>query len=199
METNRIWQAVTDGRRSLADLLETLDETQWDEPSLCTGWRVRDVAAHVTMAARVRPIPATIGLVRARGNFNRYIADHARARRGTPTDLLVEELRAVAESRAHPPGTRPLDPLVDILVHTQDITVPLDIERDMPADAAAAAADRVWTMGFPFHARRRLRDTRLVATNAPWQAGSGDHVVEAPIERLLLLLTGRPLHAASSQ
>jgi uncharacterized protein (TIGR03083 family) len=37
---------------ALADLLDSATEAQWDTPSLCAGWRVREVTAHMTMAAR---------------------------------------------------------------------------------------------------------------------------------------------------
>jgi hypothetical protein len=52
------------------------------------------------------------------------------------------------------------------------------------------AAERVWTMSFPFFARRRWCGRRLQATNADWERGDGD-VIDAPIETLLLVLTGR--------
>ena len=47
--------------------------------------------------------------------------------------------------------------LFDILVHGQDIAIPLGLHRDMPVDAARAGASRVWTMGWPFWAHRKLR------------------------------------------
>jgi len=192
VDTEQVWTAIEEQRRDLADLLEALDDDAWDRPSLCEGWRVRDVAAHVTLAARARPLQALVGLVKAGGRFNRFVRDDAVTRAGSRTpDQLVAEIREAAGVRHHPAGTKVVDPLVDVLVHGQDIAVPLGIDRPMPPDAAAAAADRVWSMGFPFRARKRLSGRRLVATNAEWSAGDGDATVEAPIERLLLLLTGR--------
>src|SRR5687767_3104812 len=63
-------------------------------------------------------------------------------------------------SATYPPGTKPIDPLVDVLVHGQGIAVPLRIDRPMPAAAAVAAAERVWVMSCPFFARRRFRGVR---------------------------------------
>lgn len=83
-----------------------------------------------------------------------------------------------------------MEPLIDLLVHGQDICVPLGCHRSMPTDAATAAAERVWAMGFPFHARRRWVGRRLVATDAPFAVGEGREVA-APIADLLLALTGR--------
>ena len=98
----------------------------------------------------------------------------------------------MAGVRHHPPGTKPEDPLADILVHTQDIAVPLGIEHPMPTDAAVAAADRIWSMSFPFHARRRAQGLRLRATDAPWERAAGDDEVTGPLASVLLALTGRP-------
>ncbi len=56
---------------------------------------------------------------------------------------------------------------MDVLVHGQDIAVPLGIERPMPTDAAVAGFERVWKMGWPFHARRRLRGIHLAVTDGP--------------------------------
>jgi uncharacterized protein (TIGR03083 family) len=103
---------------------------------------------------------------------------------------VVADLRSGAASRRHPPGTSYLDPFADVLVHGQDIARPLGIRREMPLDAAVVAATRYWTMGFPFHARRRLAGLRITATDADWTVGDGP-TVAGPIGSLLLLLTGR--------
>jgi uncharacterized protein (TIGR03083 family) len=122
------------------------------------------------------------------------IRDTARRHAAVPTDRLIAELRAMLGSRRRAPGVSHLEPMLDVLVHGQDIAIPLGIERPMPVDAAAAAATRVWTMGWPmsraFRARARLRGLRLVATDVDWSVGEG-HRVEGPVEALLLLLTGR--------
>jgi uncharacterized protein (TIGR03083 family) len=81
--------------------------------------------------------------------------------------------------------------LFDILVHGQDIALPLGLRRDMPVEAARAGATRVWTMGWPFWANRRLRGFRLTATDTTWTSGKGADI-RGPIDAMLLLLTGRP-------
>jgi hypothetical protein len=60
----------------------------------------------------------------------------------------------------------------------------------MPPAAAATAAQRAWSMTFPFRARKRLHGFRLVATDHPWTAGDGP-TVEGPARALLMLVTGR--------
>lgn len=188
------WRDVERERLSLADLLESLTPQQWDSPSLCARWRVRDVAAHVAMSPVPEPSMPTLiaALARARGHLWDAAAaiaiDYARR----PTDEITATLRRVAGSRAMPRITNPDNFLLDILVHGQDIAVPLGIERPMPTEAAVAGFERVWAMGWPFHARRRMHGLRLIATDAPVDVGDpSSPPVQGRLADLLLLVTGR--------
>jgi uncharacterized protein (TIGR03083 family) len=70
MDSDQVWEAIDRERLSLADLLDELTAPEWETPSLCTGWQVRDVAAHLTLA-QMGLFPAVVAAARARGNFNR--------------------------------------------------------------------------------------------------------------------------------
>ena len=48
-ETDALWAGIDDQRARTAGLLEGLSTDQWDHPSLCDGWTVRHVAAHLTL------------------------------------------------------------------------------------------------------------------------------------------------------
>ncbi|MFF2083941.1 maleylpyruvate isomerase family mycothiol-dependent enzyme [Nocardia sp. NPDC058176] len=190
-ETETIWGAVAHERATLVDLLRELPEQDWEHASLCEGWRVRDVVAHLVLATRVTVGALLVNLVRARGNVDRLIHDTAvRHADRKPTAALLAELRATVDSRVIPIGTTPTDRLMDLLVHGQDIAVPLGIERVMPTTAALLSLERVWTMGAPFHARRRLSGYALSATDTDWSAGSGTPITGTTAE-LLMLVTGR--------
>jgi len=129
--------------------------------------------------------------IRARGSFHRVNHDIAvRHAARPPTTDIVAELRRYADSRRLPVMTNYRNILFDVLVHAQDIAIPLGREYPMPSEAARVGADRVWTMGWPFWARRRLRGLRLVAGDIDWSAGAGTEL-RGPIAMLLLLLTGR--------
>ncbi|WP_405731052.1 maleylpyruvate isomerase family mycothiol-dependent enzyme [Streptomyces sp. NBC_01537] len=186
---DEVWQTIDAERLSLADLLDDLTPREWEAPSLCTGWRVRDVAAHLTLS-HIGVATTILAAVRARGNFNRMIRDTALRQAELPVDRYAVLLRGMAGSRRTAPGVTYLEPLIDILVHGQDIAVPLTRTRPMPAQAAATAATRVWAIGFPFQARRRLSGLQLSATDHPWSAGQGLRI-EGPVSALLLLVTGR--------
>jgi uncharacterized protein (TIGR03083 family) len=190
MDRDTVWWYVESQRLDLADLLEKLSPEEWEQPSLCPGWRVRDVAAHIISSPQARLLPTLGAVVRHRGSFDRMILAEGKRWGQAPTDDIVAQFRRYAGSRQHPVGTTHVDPLLDVLVHGQDIAVPLGMPRPMPAEAAAVAADHVWRRSFPFRARRRLHGYRLEATDIDWAVGHG-LLVRGPIEAILVTLTGR--------
>jgi uncharacterized protein (TIGR03083 family) len=129
--------------------------------------------------------------IRASGRFHKLNHDFSVRHAERPGADLVAELRRHAASRRLPKVTNVNNILFDILVHGQDIAIPLNIPREMPKDAARAGAQRVWTMGWPFGVKRHLKQFRYVATDIEWTAGDGPEVA-GPVSALLLVLTGRP-------
>jgi uncharacterized protein (TIGR03083 family) len=191
MDRESQWRVISEQRRVLADLLAELDDEQWNRPSLCAQWRIRDVAAHIALTPQSPGLPAILAkAMRVGFDFDRLNHDLAVAHADRPSGELVDLLRNLADSRRKPAITTVDNLLFDTLVHIQDVAIPLGRSVAMPVDAARAGADRVWRMGWPFWARRRLRGLRLTATDATWSAGEGAEV-RGPVQALLLVLTGR--------
>lgn len=192
MERSEIVPAVAAERLGLADLLDGLTEAEWETPSLCAGWTVRDVVAHLTLTTRLSRLAAVVGMIRARGDINRMIADSARRRAAEyrPAEL-VAQFRETADSSRRPLGTQVWDPLVDVLVHGQDIARPLGRHREMPVERVVPALTYMWGSSF-YGAQKRLAGLRLIATDADWSAGDGEHELRGPAGELLLVATGRP-------
>ncbi|HET6625971.1 MAG TPA: maleylpyruvate isomerase family mycothiol-dependent enzyme [Nocardioidaceae bacterium] len=188
MDSETIWRHIDAERSSLADLLESLPQAAWDQPSLCQGWSVRDVGAHLTFShARFRDVvrPA----VRSGFRYNAMIR-FAAVRSPLTHEQIVATLRSFVGSRRRAPFVTELEPLLDILVHSQDICVPLNIDHPMPVEAAIAAANRVLSLRGPMRLWEPPPGVRLVASDADWAHGDGV-VHEAPIQSHLLTLTGR--------
>lgn len=192
LDRDQIWQVIDAQRRILADLLDDLSDDEWLRPSLCTGWTVRDVAAHLTLQQLgVGDLIAM--MARWRGSVDRTTHDAACRRAvALPTGRIVAEIRGMVGSRRHNIGVTHLETLIDILVHAQDIAIPLGRRHDMPPRAAAVAASRVVSMRWPppLSSVRKVAGFRLSATDTPWSAGGGPQV-HGPMAALLLVCAGR--------
>ncbi|HEV7420531.1 MAG TPA: maleylpyruvate isomerase family mycothiol-dependent enzyme [Mycobacterium sp.] len=188
MDDSQIWAHIDEQRADLAGFLDTLAPEQWEAPSLCPGWTVRHVAAHITHST-TNWGKLSLELLRSGLRLNALTLRMGREDQRT-TEEITAAMRAMVGGRRRPPGTAVADPLMDVLVHGQDIAVPLGIERKMPIPAAVIAADRVWKMGFPFHARNRFPNVTFTATDADFSVGKGQQV-RGPVQDILMTLSGR--------
>ena len=188
MDDSQIWAYIDEQRADLADFLDTLTPEQWETPSLCPGWTVRQAAAHITQST-TNWGRLTFELLRSGFRFNAVTLRMAREDRRT-SEQITAALRGMVGGRRRPPGTAVADPLTDVLVHGQDIAVPLGIKRTMPVPAAVIAAERLWKMGFPFNARKRFPNVTFTATDADFSVGEGE-VVRGPIQDIVMTLSGR--------
>jgi uncharacterized protein (TIGR03083 family) len=192
MDRDDVWRGVDQQRRGLVDLLEDLSDQEWQHPSLCQGWNVRQVAAHLalqntTVAMYPRAVLDSIRWGGLNGGIHAAACRHAQL----PGDQIIGEIRDRIGVWKPLPGAGYRESAIDYLVHTQDIAIPLGRQVTMPTDVATVAAERVWTNPRMFHARKKLAGHRLVAADTDWTAGEGQEV-SGPISALLLLLTGRP-------
>jgi uncharacterized protein (TIGR03083 family) len=192
MNPDGVWQAIDTQRAALCDILADLGEDEWRQPSLCAGWTVRDVAAHLTLQ-QLGPAGVLAQVVKWRGSIDRTTAHVARVRAAAlTTEQIIAEIRATIGSRRHIFGVTHLETLCDILVHSQDIAIPLGRHLDLPADAAAVAASRALSMRWPppLPSAKRMAGFRLTATDTSWSTGDGP-TVRGPMAALLLVCCGR--------
>ncbi|MFJ7154465.1 maleylpyruvate isomerase family mycothiol-dependent enzyme [Streptomyces sp. NPDC101118] len=179
-------------RRELADLFDTLQTDQWNEQSLCAGWRVREVAAHMSMGFRLS-LPTVLGeLVKARGNLHR-MTDQV-ARRDSAAHSTTA-LAAFLRDNAHHPWTPPVGGLTAALghdvVHGLDITVALGLHRRVPENRLRILLDAIRPSSLKFFGAD-LDGVQLCAEDLDWSYGSGSPVFGAA-QDLLLLAYGRRL------
>ena len=183
------WTDVHQERQALLELLETLTPEQWDTPSLCTDWRVRDVVGHMVSETHMTLTQAAWGFITSGFRINRYIAKNAQQRGSAPVAKLLEDYRDIVLARTHLPGLSSLSMLEDIVIHQMDIRRPLERYRAIPSNRMTAVAEDLWTNRF-FPGPKLLHGIRATATDADWSAGDGLDVT-APIEALVLTLAGR--------
>jgi uncharacterized protein (TIGR03083 family) len=192
MSEVEVRQAIAAERRELAALLGGLPPGRWDAASLCAGWRVREVVAHVTMPFRLSGGQFAIGMLAAAGSFNRMADRYARrdAAELSPQQL-VDCLRDNAAHPWKPPAAGVLGALSHDVIHGLDITAALDLDRHVPEQRLRLVLDGVTPRQVRYFGAD-LRGVQLRATDLDWSFGAGSSVTGAA-EDLLLVLCGRTL------
>jgi uncharacterized protein (TIGR03083 family) len=186
-----IRELIAAERRELATILEDLPEASWLEPTLCEGWRVREVVAHMTMPFRYSHDRFAKELERSGGDFNLMADRTARSDPATPAELAA----CLRENVTHPwqpPGGGYEGALTHDVVHGLDFTVPLGIERHGPGDRLRIVLDGLASPRGREFFGVDLDGVELRADDLDWSYGSGTPVTGAARD-LVLLLAGRKL------
>jgi uncharacterized protein (TIGR03083 family) len=187
-----IRQEVAAERRELAVVLAGLPPASWDAPSLCAGWRVREVVAHMTMPFRYSTARFVRNLLRARGNFN---AMSDRCARQDAQAATGELLAALAGNESHPwqpPGGGYQAALTHDVIHGLDITIPLGIDRQIPEQRIRLVLDTITTPRSLKHFGAELGGVQLRASDLDWSFGSGSPL-SGRAQHLALVVCGRKL------
>jgi uncharacterized protein (TIGR03083 family) len=183
------WPTIHAERRALAADLQTMTGDQWDTPSLCSNWTVRDVLAHMTSAATLTP-PSFFGKLISSGfSFDKVQEGGVAAQRGSSPAETLAHFEGVVDSVKHPPGPNTTW-LGEVIVHSEDIRRPLGIKHSYPTDAVVAVAHFYQGSNMLIGSKRRISGLTLQATDAGWSHGTGPEVA-GPILSLVLAMTGR--------
>ncbi|GAA1979793.1 maleylpyruvate isomerase family mycothiol-dependent enzyme [Amycolatopsis minnesotensis] len=176
-------------RADLAAFLATLTPEQWDHETLCEGWRVRDVVAHMTSYEELGFGGVLATLVKGRfqpGRINEVAL--ARYRTRTPEELLAF-LNAHLEPKGFSTLFGGMIGLVDGFIHHQDIRRPLGLPREMPEERLKTVLSAALKAP-PVGAGPRARGLHLVAIDVDWTNGTGPEV-RGTGEAILMAIAGR--------
>jgi uncharacterized protein (TIGR03083 family) len=191
MTTPDLMPTITAERHAFSAVLEGLTEPDWDAPSLCSGWRVREVVAHMTMPFRY-PGPRFLAeLVRSRGDFARMADRIARRDAQAPIDTLLDGWRSNEGHRWKPPGGGRMGALTHDVVHGLDITIPLGIEHPVSDRALRLVLDHATTPLSLRHFGLDLIGVRLEADDLDWSFGDGEPLRGAARSLLMVLMDRR--------
>ncbi|MEZ5383448.1 MAG: maleylpyruvate isomerase family mycothiol-dependent enzyme [Microthrixaceae bacterium] len=186
----RAWTAE-ERRRAAADLRIIADEA-WDEPSLCAGWRCRDVLGHLVWLAERTRAGVFLDVMRTVRPPNSAIRRIGTRMGDRPPEELLDRLDAAAEGRFHLPGTGPEVALAEVLTHRADITRVTDGPTRSSDERTATAVDAYRQLWWYFGLPRAVHGARLVATDAGWAVGpEGGPEIRGPGQSLLVAIAGR--------
>ena len=171
--------------------LHSLDDGDWERPSLCDGWRVRDVVGHILYGneQRLSTLPFRLAKHGFSSDRSGKAYSIARAEGRTPAEL-VQAFDArdawAGTCRVFPPRLV----LRDRLVHHQDIRRALGHERTIPEERVVAVLYATPRLGSVFGAKRRTTGLRFEATDVGWSWGDGP-AVQGPGEAVAMTMLGR--------
>ena len=190
MET---WEVVDANRTDIAATVDGLTPQQWDAPTLCTAWKVRDVIAHMIEGSTMTTGQAVKALAKSGFRVNKMITDGAIREGAAPPADLASGIRATIGSRRKPPGIKAEGILSDEVIHSQDIRRALGLAQQPAPDALRIALDYTAKSGSSLlPGKRRLKGLHVRATDLDWTRGDpGDPEVSGSAEALLMALAGR--------
>jgi uncharacterized protein (TIGR03083 family) len=184
-----IWPAIHDERRSLAEELSGLTSDQWATPSLCAGWSVHDVLAHLLSAAKMTPPRFFVRFAGAGFNFDKFAGRQVELERAGGPEATLAEFRNVQNRTSAPPGPRDTW-LGEAFVHGEDIRRPLGIAHDYPLGDVSKVVKLYANSNAIIGGKKRVEGVRLRATDTDCTVGEGPEVA-GPVVSLMLAASGR--------
>ena len=177
-------------RSALVKTLEGLDDVGWNSASLCRGWRVRDVVAHLLMPYELSLPRFLAAIAGARFSFDRMADRWARRDARSPRQL-VEALRATTHGSFGVPGAPAEAPLSHLVIHLEDIYRPLGLAHDLDPRSAEIVLEQMTGPRFRASSVPGLLDgVALAASDTAWRSGTGAPVVGSS-SALIATLAGR--------
>jgi uncharacterized protein (TIGR03083 family) len=184
-----IWATIAAERGALASDLADLTPAQWDTASLCAGWTVRDIVAHLSATASLNPATFFLGMTKAAFNFDKFANGQIAKHRGADPGATLAEFRGLQNSTSAPPGPK-TSWLGEVVVHGADVRRPLGIPHTYAPGTVRQVIDFYKGSNMLLGSKNRVAGLALSATDHDWQHGEGEPV-EGSLLSLLLAMTGR--------
>lgn len=190
-----IWKIVHQERGALIEDLSRVPAPQWSTESLCPGWDVHDVLAHLVDDAKSTKLSLIGSMIRARFNFDRVNEIGIAANKHPDPTQTLAEFTLVKDRTSSAPA--PLTTrLVEIIVHGEDIRRPLGLNHSYPIEAVIKALQYQLKTGVSMGGgKERASGLRLVTTDGAFSHGEGQEVGGNALS-LLLAVSGRPVGAS---
>lgn len=190
-----VWRHVKAARSDLFGYLSSLDESHWSQSTLCQGWQVRDVVAHMTILYNYPLSEVAVELARSGFNVNKFLYKTATKNGRQDHRILLKNYQTIIEHTQVPFFVPALNALVDTLVHEQDIRIPLGHHKRIPTDVLQLIfkhwEPRRYNVGEKLTGiKKRAKGLKFIASDMDITFGNGN-VIEGCAQDILLGLVGR--------
>lgn len=187
-----VWRIVHNERESLIRDLEALTPEQWAQPSLCPGWDIHDVVAHLVDTAKTTRVGFVRQMIAAKFSFDGANARGIVRERAVTPEATLTEFRRVRQATKTPPAplaTR----LVEAIVHGEDIRRPLGLLHSYPSSSVETALSYQLKTGVSMGGgKERAAGFFLQDSDTGFEHGSGPAVSGSALA-LLMAVSGRPV------
>jgi len=195
---DKTWSLVAKERQLLADYGKSLTQKQWDSPSLCEGWNVSDVYAHLILESRYKVYEALPGLVRGRGNVHSMMDQLARKYgKAMSQAQLVQRLKDDSGLKITPTFVSPLEVLIDLVIHSADIKLALGDDWEVDPEIMKHILSEWHPSQLRFGTitnkiRKRMKELHWTAEDYAWSFGEkGLPTVKGSGQFLIFAIAGR--------
>jgi uncharacterized protein (TIGR03083 family) len=185
------WTSIRNGREAFGNYLTELAVDDWNRPSLCAGWTVKDTAAHMLVIptlSKGQVFRSFLGSGFNLGKMNAKLVKKITAAMSAAE--IAAKTRASASSQSMPPGLKLPGVLTELVVHSSDISEGVGTPFALPLEDYLAALDHIKDVQPVFGSKMRIAGLTMRTTDAEWSTGSGP-TVEGPAQQLLLAVAGR--------
>jgi uncharacterized protein (TIGR03083 family) len=185
------WTSIKNGREALGEYLAGLSADDWNRPSLCADWTVKDTAAHMLVIPTLSKGQVFRSFLGSGFNLDKMNAKLVKEITGRmSTAEIAAKTRASASSQSMPPGLKLPGVLTELVVHSSDIAEGVGTPFALPTEDYLAALDHLKDVQPVFGSKERIAGLTMRTTDADWSTGSGP-IVEGPAQQLLLAVAGR--------
>ncbi|PQZ95810.1 hypothetical protein CQ018_00455 [Arthrobacter sp. MYb227] len=188
---DQLWSMIQAERTGLAEDLAGISNAQWNLQSLCTNWTIQQTLAHLSAAASIGPFRWFTSVAGARFDFDLHNRRRLDEHLGSSPHETLQRFTQIIPSQVAPFGATEAW-LGEVIVHAQDIRVPLGLERQPSIDARTAVARFYAAKDFAVPSKKNSTGLRLESTDGTFTTGTGP-VVSGSTMDLVMAMAGREI------
>ncbi|PMQ21660.1 maleylpyruvate isomerase family mycothiol-dependent enzyme [Glutamicibacter arilaitensis] len=189
MDTTQLWSLVRAERETLCEFLGNLDQSHWQQESLCPPWTVRHIVAHIAAAGSTATGAWLANMLRSGFNTDRHNARLLEKFLGDSPDQTFDNFQnSCGNSIA---ALNPVPALLgEVVVHSQDIAVPLGITLQPGAESIREVAEFFVSDNFAVNSKTLAKGLKIVAVDQEFAVGTGPEV-RGKLLDIVMVLAGR--------
>lgn len=191
------WEHIKRSRQVLFIYLSSLNEEQWNKASLSEDWLVRDVVAHLILLHHYTIKNSWFDFLLSKFKVNIFLNKTAKKLGKKSKQELLDLFEPIINEQKKTNSISVLNVLADVLLHEQDIRIPLNQPKAMPIDSLTLIFSHWEPTHFNFGEKitkisDRVKGLEFYAEDLGIRKGEGP-MVSGKAQDILLSIAGRKI------